>query len=107
MKTDITFDLATTVYMNENARAGYNAITVTARDPNNNAVSRYEMINTATSSSNFEVKANGKLRFQDLFWISFFIALRFHMKDIHLGSTFIQARNDPKSLLYNKYPGLI
>lgn len=61
VNTDITFDQATTVYMNENARAGYNAITVTARDPNNNAVTRYEMITEPGSSKNFEVKANGRI----------------------------------------------
>ncbi|GFS25356.1 cadherin-23 [Elysia marginata] len=60
VNTNITFDQATTVYMNENSPIGYNAITVIARDPNNNAVNRYNMI-TAGSSQNFEVKANGRI----------------------------------------------
>ncbi|GFO04280.1 cadherin-23, partial [Plakobranchus ocellatus] len=59
--TNITFDDATTVYMNENALVGYSAITVTARDPNNNAVQAYEMIKFPGSSDNFEVRPVGRI----------------------------------------------
>ncbi|RUS73610.1 hypothetical protein EGW08_018633, partial [Elysia chlorotica] len=61
VNTNITFDQATTVYMNENAPPGYNAITVTARDANNNAVETYEQIVFPGSSDNFEVKSNGRI----------------------------------------------
>ncbi|KAK3801950.1 hypothetical protein RRG08_064544 [Elysia crispata] len=64
--TNITFDQATKVYMNENAGIGYNVITVTARDPNNNAVTSYEMIQQPSiSSSHFDVKANGRITLVD------------------------------------------
>ena len=70
--TNITFDQATKVYMNENAGIGYNVITVTARDPNNNAVTSYEMIQQPSiSSSHFDVKANGKQSVCSVFFCVF------------------------------------